>query len=70
MDKEGKPNDLTIYALRHTCLTYLLRSKEDGGAGKDIRTVQVFAGHEDVKTTETYTHPLSADRGFTDDLIY
>lgn len=70
VEDQNKPSDLTIYTLRHTCLTMLLRSVKDGGAGKDIRTVQAFAGHEDVKTTETYTHPLGADTNFTDDLQY
>lgn len=42
---------LTQYSCRHTCITRLILS------GADVKTVQVFAGHESVETTlKYYTH--------------
>jgi len=39
-----------IHQLRHSCFTNLLES------GVDIRIIQKIAGHNNVKTTEIYTH--------------
>ena len=54
---------ITLYSFRHTFITELLRS------GKDIRTVQEMAGHSEMKTTESYLHPIRAETQ-TDGLPY
>ena len=39
-----------MHLLRHSCFTSLL------DAGTDLRIIQSIAGHQNVKTTEIYTH--------------
>jgi Site-specific recombinase XerD len=41
---------LSVHKLRHTCFTLLHRS------GVDILTIKKIAGHDNIKTTEIYTH--------------
>ena len=61
--------DITIYSLRHTYCTTLLRPPPNG-AGLDIRTVQRRMGHSDIRTTEQYLRDIEPEKHPTDALPY
>ena len=48
--KSGINKDVSPHSLRHSLATHFL------GRGMDVRSLQVFLGHQSIDTVEVYTH--------------
>jgi len=53
--KAGIDRPLTFHCLRHTACTNVWRQT------RDLRLVQMFARHADIRSTQRYTHPTTED---------
>ena len=50
VQKAGINRDVSPHSLRHSLATHFL------GRGVDLRSLQVFLGHESIETVQVYTH--------------
>ena len=50
VQKAGIARDISPHSLRHSLATHFL------GRGVDLRSLQIFLGHESIETVQVYTH--------------
>ena len=58
----GLPRPLGLHMLRHAYATTLLRGKEHGGAGANLRVTQELMRHASPATTAVYTQVTDEER--------
>jgi len=64
VEEAGITKSASCHTLRHSFATHLLEQ------GTDIRTVQELLGHQDLRTTQVYTHVLQDGKAGTRSPLY